>query len=67
MSAWLAEIDKLVSYLQDFDDVLSLNLGGGFGIRYTENDAPLPIEKSVKELVSYTEEALKNKDKPFSN
>lgn len=59
MSAWLAEIDKLVSYLQDFDDVLSLNLGGGFGIRYTENDAPLPIEKSVQELVSYTEEALK--------
>lgn len=59
LSAWIAEIHKLVGYLKDFDEVLSLNLGGGFGIRYTESDQPLPIEESVRELVRFTEEALK--------
>jgi diaminopimelate decarboxylase len=58
MTAWLAEIDKLVGYLKEFDEELSMNLGGGFGIRYTESDRPLPIEETVKELVRYTEEAL---------
>ncbi|BDP45541.1 hypothetical protein [Enterococcus faecium] len=36
VTAWLAEIDKLTNYLTDFDQPLSLNLGGGFGIRYTQ-------------------------------
>ncbi len=62
MSAWLAEIDKLVHYLNDFDETLSLNLGGGFGIRYTDDDTPLPIEESVNELVRYTEEALQKQN-----
>lgn len=61
MTAWFAEIDQLVSYLQDFDQPLSLNLGGGFGIRYTTEDTPLPIEEAVEKLVSHTEEALAKK------
>ena len=28
MTAWLAEIDQLVTYLEDFQQPLSLNLGG---------------------------------------
>lgn len=31
-----------------------LNLGGGWGIRYTEEDTPMPLEKYVEELVSET-------------
>lgn len=29
-----------------------VNLGGGFGIRYTENDAPLPVAAYVEAIVS---------------
>lgn len=58
VTAWLAEIDKLTSYLTDFEQPLSLNLGGGFGIRYTQNDQPIPIEEALKKLIEYTEEAL---------
>lgn len=61
MTAWLAEIDQLVTYLADFQQPLSLNLGGGFGIRYTEADTPLPIAESVKHLVRHTEKALAEK------
>lgn len=58
LTAWFAEIDQLISYLNDFDETLSLNLGGGFGIRYTENDRPLPIEDSLRQLIRHTEETL---------
>ncbi|MCB7112542.1 diaminopimelate decarboxylase, partial [[Eubacterium] rectale] len=44
--------------LTDFEQPLSLNLGGGFGIRYTQNDQPIPIEEALKKLIEYTEEAL---------
>lgn len=32
-----------------------MNFGGGFGIRYTRNDAPLPNEQYVKEIVKHVE------------
>ena len=62
MTAWLAEIDQLVTYLEDFQQPLSLNLGGGFGIRYTEADTPLPIAESVKHLVTHTEQKLADRN-----
>ena len=58
MTAWLAEIDKLVGYLADFTQPLTLNLGGGFGIRYVKNDEPLNPNVTASELVSYTEKKL---------
>ncbi len=61
VTAWLAEIDKLTNYLTDFDQPLSLNLGGGFGIRYTQNDQPIPVEEALKKLIEYTEEALEKR------
>ncbi|RDW19116.1 diaminopimelate decarboxylase [Oceanobacillus arenosus] len=39
-----------------------LNLGGGFGIRYTAEDAPLPYEKYVKELVIAVEHHVSKLD-----
>lgn len=62
MTAWLAEIDQLATYLEDFQQPLSLNLGGGFGIRYTEADTPLPIAESVKHLVTHTEQTLADRN-----
>lgn len=33
-----------------------LNLGGGFGIRYTENDSPLPLSDYVDKLINAVQE-----------
>ncbi|MFB4166376.1 diaminopimelate decarboxylase [Virgibacillus sp. JSM 102003] len=47
----LGEWNKLHGYTPDV-----LNLGGGFGIRYTEDDTPLPYSLVVKELVAKVKE-----------
>ncbi|WP_182199453.1 diaminopimelate decarboxylase [Paraliobacillus salinarum] len=36
-----------------------LNLGGGFGIKYTNEDEPLALEEYVKELINEIEEQVK--------
>ena len=58
MDAWYAAIDKMVSYLIDFDQPLTLNLGGGFGVRYTEDDKPLGIEETMNQLLRYLDQSL---------
>ena len=58
LTAWYAAIDKLVAYLKILDQPLVLNIGGGFGIKYTEDDRPLKLEESLKLLISYVENAL---------
>ncbi len=35
-----------------------LNLGGGLGVRYTEEDTPTPIEKLMAELIAVTQDAF---------
>ncbi|MCI0181825.1 diaminopimelate decarboxylase [Sulfoacidibacillus ferrooxidans] len=35
-----------------------LNLGGGLGVRYTEEDTPTPIETLTEELIAVTKEAF---------
>lgn len=42
-----------------------LNLGGGFGIRYTKNDEPLPNEEYVKAIVKKVSEEAKSLDMPM--
>lgn len=62
VKGWYESIDKLVSYLKDFAQPLTLNIGGGFGIAYTDDDKPLSIESVLKLLIEYTEKTLaKNK------
>lgn len=58
MDAWFAAIEKLVDLAADFPQRLSLNIGGGFGIKYTEEDKPLNIPDVVAQLVQVTEAAL---------
>jgi len=68
LTAWYASIDKLVSYLKilnnptKFDYPLILNIGGGFGIRYTDEDTPIPLDESLKLLINYVEKALVEQD-----
>ncbi|HIS29562.1 MAG TPA: diaminopimelate decarboxylase [Candidatus Avamphibacillus intestinigallinarum] len=42
-----------------------LNLGGGFGIRYTKEDNPLPYEEYVKTVVQEVEKKVNEIEIPF--
>ncbi len=58
MEGFYAAIDKLLDYLKNFNEVLSLNIGGGFGAKYTCDDKPLEIKAIVNGLIKYTTEKL---------
>jgi len=58
LTAWYASIDKLVTYLKTFARPLVLNIGGGFGIKYTEEDQPIPLAESLKLLIRYVERTI---------
>jgi len=58
LTAWYASIDKLVGYLKTLNQPLILNIGGGFGIKYTTDDNPIPLGESLELLVGYVEKAL---------
>lgn len=58
--------DTLAKWKKDFSyDVDVLNLGGGFGIRYTDEDAPLPLQDYVKALVDEINEQVQHYDMDF--
>ena len=59
-NAYKLAIDKMVAVLKQFDKPLTLNIGGGFGVRYTSEDKPVPIAEMCKTLTDYTEQALAN-------
>lgn len=59
ISAFEAEIDKLVEACKGFDYPLSLDLGGGFGVKYTESDSPVPFDVVAKTLIGYVENSIK--------
>ncbi len=42
-----------------------INLGGGFGIRYTKEDAPLPYEHYVEKMIEVVEEHVDEMNVPF--
>ncbi|MEH6945239.1 diaminopimelate decarboxylase [Bacillus sp. JJ722] len=55
-AGFLLAADKLMQKLKEWHDEYQfeakvLNLGGGFGIRYTEEDQPLPPAQYVEEIV----------------
>jgi len=58
--------DKLAKWHSDFDYTPEiLNLGGGFGIRYTEADKPLPYATYVKEIVTAIKQHAQKLDMPL--
>ncbi|TLS35650.1 diaminopimelate decarboxylase [Pseudalkalibacillus caeni] len=49
-------VETIYSYISKWNETFSyrprvLNLGGGFGIRYTEQDQPIPAEEYVEAMV----------------
>lgn len=58
INAFYAAIDKMVAYLKNFSETLTLNLGGGFGVRYTSEDNPIDIDVVTKLVIKRVEEAL---------
>lgn len=59
VTPWEKNIDKLLSYAKHIDKKLSINIGGGFGIKYTDEDNPISPDIISKNLISYTEKQLK--------
>ncbi|WP_017755645.1 diaminopimelate decarboxylase [Calidifontibacillus oryziterrae] len=55
-TGFLMTVDKIFNAIEKWTNELNfapkvLNLGGGFGIRYTEEDDPIPPEKYVAEII----------------
>ena len=59
LEAFDAAIDKLFTYLKNFNDEMELDIGGGYGIRYTDEDKPIPYDVVSKTLINYTEKKIK--------
>lgn len=65
---------RAVEVLADFVDAVRsetghtmpiLNLGGGFGIRYTEGDTPLPAVQYIKEMTEAVREQFTKRNYPL--
>ena len=60
LEAFRQALLKLISYAKDFDYPLILNIGGGFGVKYTNEDSPIPFDVVSKTLINTANEELKN-------
>src|SRR5690606_21969713 len=63
-------VEKISNFAADVRDQHQLtfrviNLGGGFGIRYTEQDTPLPVEKYVEAIAGAIKESFAMRDYPL--
>ncbi|MGM9972239.1 MAG: diaminopimelate decarboxylase [Anaeroplasmataceae bacterium] len=58
INAFYAAIDKLVKYLTKFPETLTLNLGGGFGVKYTDEDHPIAVPTVAQLVIKRVEEQL---------
>lgn len=58
LNAFTAAIEKLVAICKDFSYPLVLNIGGGFGVHYTNEDKPIPLADVSKVLIQTCEKAL---------
>jgi diaminopimelate decarboxylase len=59
IDAFKAALEKLLNIVKDFDFPLVLNLGGGFGVHYTNDDKPIPFDIVSRTLIETAEAALK--------
>ena len=60
-----AAIKKVFVWLKDLKEDLDfeakiLNIGGGFGIRYTDEDVSYPIEDALEEIITCLKESAKD-------
>lgn len=57
-AAYRLAIDKMIAVLRQFSAPMTLNIGGGFGVRYTAEDKPMDTATLAREIAEYTEAAL---------
>jgi len=58
LEAFKAAIKKLIVVLKDFNYPMVLNIGGGYGVKYTDEDKPISFDKVSKTLINLTNELL---------
>ncbi len=58
MQGFYAAIDKIAEFLTKFNEPMTLNIGGGYGVHYTDEDKPIPYSEVAKLLVKHTEDAI---------
>lgn len=63
LDAFKAEIEKICQFVQEFQNqtqiqVRTLDFGGGFGVRYTDEDQPVEIALVCKTIVSEAEKQI---------
>ena len=58
LSAFTAALEKLIVITKDFTYPMVLNIGGGFGVRYTAEDNPIPFDVVSKTLIETCEKCL---------
>lgn len=59
LDAFTHALEKLIVICKDFDKPLVLNIGGGFGVHYTDEDKPISFDIVSKTLINACEKALK--------
>ncbi len=65
--AFISEIDKMVEFQLSISNkynlsLNTLNLGGGFGIKYTKDEKNIPIKDMMIKISKYLDEVLKNQN-----
>lgn len=58
LNAFTAALEKLLVICKEFNKPLTLNIGGGFGVKYTEEDKPISFDIVSKTLISTCEDTL---------
>lgn len=59
LEAYDAAISKLFEVAETFSYPLTINLGGGFGVKYTDADKPIPYNIVAKHLIELVETKIK--------
>ncbi|MBQ9827674.1 MAG: diaminopimelate decarboxylase [Lachnospiraceae bacterium] len=70
-NAFVAEIEKLCSFMKDMEQQYgircnALDLGGGFGARYTDDDAPIPVPEVCSTILETCSRCKKENSLSFS-
>ena len=60
LKSFTVALEKLISYCKKYDNPLILNIGGGYGVKYTSDDSPIPFNEVSKYLVCECEKLLVN-------
>jgi len=59
LACFKSALEKLIGYCKDFNEELVLNIGGGYGVHYTNEDKPIPFDIVSKTLIETCENLLK--------